>query len=113
MTTPDSARSARRNMRISPEALSLLKAAAAEQHQDLTAFVLGAAIERARGILIEHHVLQLSPQAVAQLDKALSESPVPSSAEAFVRHLHDAVTEAMSDTALSRHAAANVEMLRT
>jgi len=60
-------------MRISPEALDLLKAAAAKQEQDLSAFVLGAAMERARAILLEDHVLRLSPHAVLQLEKALDD----------------------------------------
>lgn len=70
-----SERSARLNMRISPEALELIKAAARRQQQDLSAFVLGTAIERARAILIEDQVLRLSPSAVAQLEDALDAAP--------------------------------------
>jgi uncharacterized protein (DUF1778 family) len=69
-------RSARLNMRISPEALELLKAAAEKQEQDLSAFVLGTAMERARAILIEDQVLRLTPHAVIQLEKALEDEGV-------------------------------------
>lgn len=113
MATSDTARSARLNMRVSPEVLALLKAAAAEQHQDLSAFVLGAAVDRARSVLIEHHVLQLSPHAVTQLDRALNESSGVTSAEVFVRHLREVVAEAMPDPLLSHRAAEHAKMLRT
>jgi uncharacterized protein (DUF1778 family) len=63
-------------MRISPEALELLRSAAAKQEQDLSAFVLGTAMERARAILLEDHVLRLSPRAVLQLEKALGDDAV-------------------------------------
>ena len=36
------------NMRLTPEELALLRSGAQMQHQDLTAFVLEAALERAR-----------------------------------------------------------------
>lgn len=76
MEIQESGRSARLNMRISPEALELLKAAASRQEQDLSAFVLGTAMERARAILLEDHVLRLSPHAVLQLEKALDDDAV-------------------------------------
>lgn len=71
MSIVEPGRSARLNMRISPEALDLLRSAAEKQQQDLTAFVLGSAMERARAILLEEQVLRLSPHAVLQLEKAL------------------------------------------
>lgn len=67
-------RTARLNMRISPEALDLLRSAAAKQEQDLSAFVLGAAMERARAVLLEDQVLRLSPHAVLQLERALDDT---------------------------------------
>ena len=76
MEIHESGRSARLNMRISPEALELLRSAAAKQEQDLSAFVLGTAMERARAILLEDHVLRLSPRAVLQLEKALGDDAV-------------------------------------
>lgn len=68
-------RTARVNMRIAPDALELLRAAAERQQQDLSAFVLGAAIERARAVLLEDSVLRLSPHAVQQLESALDAEP--------------------------------------
>jgi|GEM_PF-693596 len=76
MSIPEPGRTSRLNMRISPEALNVIKSAAERQQQDVSAFVLGAAMERARAILIEDQVLQLSPQAVLQLEKALESEPV-------------------------------------
>lgn len=71
MSIPEPGRSARLNMRISPEALTLIRSAADVQQQDVTAFVLGAAMERARAVLLEEKVLRLSPHAVLQLEEAL------------------------------------------
>ncbi|HEY5224752.1 MAG TPA: DUF1778 domain-containing protein [Microbacteriaceae bacterium] len=76
MSIPEPGRTSRLNMRISPDALNVIKSAAERQQQDVSAFVLGAAMERARAILLEDQVLQLSPQAVLQLEKALEAEPV-------------------------------------
>jgi hypothetical protein len=45
------AKSARINLRLNPESLETIRAAASVQQQDLTSFVLGAAMERARAVL--------------------------------------------------------------
>ena len=79
MSITESGRSARLNMRISPDALELIRAAAARQQQDLTAFVLGTAVERARTIMVEEQVLHLSPHAVRQLEQALDADAMPAS----------------------------------
>src|SRR5665647_1227769 len=71
--TPD--RSARLNMRISPDALESIREAASAQQQDVTSFVLGAAMERARAVLVEERLLQLTPTEVAQIDAALDAEP--------------------------------------
>ena len=71
--TPDS--SARMNMRISPDALESIREAASAQQQDVTSFVLGAAMERARAVLVEERLLQLTPTEVAQIDAALDAEP--------------------------------------
>ncbi len=83
----ETTRTARVNMRIAPDALELLRAAAERQQQDLSAFVLGAAIERARAVLLEESVLRLSPHAVQQLESALDAGPavVPQLAELLRR----------------------------
>ena len=87
-------------MRISPEALELLKAAAVKQEQDLSAFVLGTAMERARAILLEDHVLRLSPHAVLQLEKGLDEDAtvVPQLAELVRRVRGAGSTRELSDS---------------
>ena len=76
-TTKPSAidRSARLNMRIAPDALDLLRDAAAAQQQDVTSFVLGAAMERARSVLMEQRVMVLTAREVAQIDEALDREP--------------------------------------
>lgn len=79
MSIPETGRSARLNMRISPEAVELIRAAAEKQQQDVTAFVLGAAMERARAILLEEQVLRLSPNAILQLERALESDAAPAS----------------------------------
>lgn len=74
MSTPKPStadRSARLNMRIAPDALDLLRDAAAAQQQDVTSFVLGAAMERARTVLMEQRVMVLTAREAAQVDEAL------------------------------------------
>lgn len=69
------AKSARVNLRLSPEALEMIRAAASVQEQDLTSFVLGAAMERARAVLAEDRILQLTSREVSQLERALDSEP--------------------------------------
>jgi uncharacterized protein (DUF1778 family) len=83
--TIESARSERLNMRISPDALALVRRAAARQQQDLSGFVLGAAMDRARRVLFEDRFRLLSPEAMAQLEQELAKEPeaIPELAELF------------------------------
>lgn len=74
-TQPASERSARLNMRITPDALDLLREAAATQQQDVTSFVLGAAMAQARTVLMEQRVMVLTAREVAQVDEALDREP--------------------------------------
>jgi uncharacterized protein (DUF1778 family) len=69
------ARSERLNMRLSPDALSTIREAAAAQQQDVSAFVLGAAMEHAREVLLRDRVLQLTPRELDQVDSALDAEP--------------------------------------
>ena len=55
-----SGRSKRMNMRLTPEAYDTIKKAAQIQQQDLTSFVLGAALERARAVLAEDLLLRMT-----------------------------------------------------
>ena len=76
MTTPHlSDRSARLNMRVAPEALDAIREAASAQQQDVTSFVLGAAMERARAVLVEERLLQLTDAEVEQVEAALDAEP--------------------------------------
>ena len=69
------AKSARINLRLDPEALETIRAAARAQQQDLTSFVLGAAMERARTVIAEDRLLRLTPHEVNQLERALDADP--------------------------------------
>jgi uncharacterized protein (DUF1778 family) len=69
------AKSARINLRLNPESLETLRAAASVQQQDLTSFVLGAAMERARAVLTEDRLLRLTPYEVSELERALDSEP--------------------------------------
>ena len=83
-------RSARLNMRIAPQALDTIRRAAAAQQQDVSSFVLGAAMERARAVLVEEGALVLTARDAAQLDEALDYEPrvVPELA-ALLREVRD------------------------
>ena len=82
------AKSARINLRLNPESLDLIRAAASVQQQDLTSFVLGAAMERARVVLAEDRLLRLTPHEVSQLEQALDSEPeVVPQLRALIRRL--------------------------
>ena len=91
------AKSARINLRLSPESLETIRAAASVQQQDLTSFVLGAAMERARSVLAEDRILRLTPHEINQLERALDAEPeVVPQLRAFVRRLsedHEALSK--------------------
>lgn len=69
----ESTRSERLNMRLSPEALATIREAASAQQQDVSAFVLGAAMERSREVLLRDRVIKLTPREVDQVEAALNE----------------------------------------
>ena len=73
-TTPTE-HTARLNMRIAPCALDTIRRAAAAQQQDVSSFVLGAAMERARAVLVEEGALVLTAREAAQLDEVLARDP--------------------------------------
>ncbi len=79
----------RMNLRCSAEALTTLREAAELQGQDLTSFVLGAALDRARGVLAEDRILRLNPAEIVQLERALDAAPtvVPQLARLFAGHV--------------------------
>ena len=84
------AKSARINVRLSPESLETIKAAASVQQQALTSFVLGAVMERARAVLVEDRLLRLTPHEVNQLERALDSEPeVVPQLQAFIRRISE------------------------
>jgi uncharacterized protein (DUF1778 family) len=84
------AKSARINLRLNPESLEMIRAAASVQEQDLTSFVLGAAMERARAVLAEDRLLRLTPRELNQLERALdAELEVVPQLKAFIRRLSE------------------------
>lgn len=80
-----SAKSERLNLRCSVETVATLRDAAEVQGQDLTSFILGAALDRARSVLAEDRLIRLAPEEVLQLEAALEASPtvVPQLARLF------------------------------
>jgi uncharacterized protein (DUF1778 family) len=83
------AKSARINLRLSPESLETVRAAASVQQQDLTSFVLGATMERARAVLAEDRLLRLTPHEVSQLERALDAEPeVDPQLRALIRRIN-------------------------
>lgn len=79
------------NLRCGEDSLTLLREAAELQGQDLTSFVLGASLDRARAVLAEERVLRLSPAELAQVEDALdAEASVNPQLAALVRAVNGA-----------------------
>jgi uncharacterized protein (DUF1778 family) len=95
-------KSERINVRLSPDAHETIRAAAHLQQQDVTSFVLGAAMERARAVLAEDRILRLTPYEVNQLEKALDSEPeVVPQLKTFLQRISD-VREAASRLVMAR-----------
>lgn len=60
---------------LSAEALRTIKETAQVHGQDITSFVMGAAMERARAVLAEDRLLRLTPADVLQLERELDAEP--------------------------------------
>jgi uncharacterized protein (DUF1778 family) len=60
---------------VSPAALTRLRAAAALRHQDVTSFVLGAALERARDVVADEHRTRLRITALSGSGRAFADDP--------------------------------------
>lgn len=90
----------RLNLRVSEETLDTVREAAALQGQDMTSFVMGAALERARAVLAEDRLLKLTPHEVVQLEKALARDPqvVPQLAAMLRRFDGESATSEQSRT---------------
>ena len=65
------------NMRIEEENLELIREAAAANGQDMTSFVLGAALDRARAVVLEARVTRLSAAEAARFEAALDSDAEP------------------------------------
>ena len=73
------------NMRISNDALQQLREAASLNQQDLTSFVLGAALAQARKVMIESRTIELS-QTEWQNLQAILEDETPLAPEIVARY---------------------------
>lgn len=73
-------KSERIQLRTSAEAKAQINEAAALTQQDATSFILDAATARARAVLLEHRLLQLSPADLQQIESALKDAAVPPTA---------------------------------
>ena len=71
------AKSARLNMRLTPPADGLIREAAAISGQDVPSFMLSAALDRARALLIEDSLVRLSPRDARALANAIDHDAVP------------------------------------
>ena len=69
------AAAARLNLRIAPDALATIREAAAAQQQDVTSFVLGAAMDRARAVVRDWHVTRLTIAEAERLEAILDREP--------------------------------------
>lgn len=76
------------NLRVSHDSLQTVRDAAVLQGQDLTSFVMGAALDRARAILAEDMLLRLTPREIDQLEETLAREPqvIPRLAEMLANH---------------------------
>ncbi len=75
------------NLRCSSVAIQTLRSAAEAQNQDLTSFILGSALDRARQVLVDEQALRLSYQDANQVEKALARAGHPN--EQLARLLRD------------------------
>lgn len=71
---------ARINMRITPAARDLIEDAAEVQGTDMTAFVVAAATQQARRVLLEERALKVSAAEALQIQALLSEDREPTDA---------------------------------
>ena len=88
-TITSSLRQARMEFKTTQDAKALLGRAAALEGLDLTAFVLGPAIEKARRVITEHISIELNAEAEATLLRLLADSPTPTSAMRALMQLPD------------------------
>lgn len=80
---------ARMELKTTYDAKELLNQAAALDGMDLTSFVLGPAIERARKVLSDHAIIALTKKGQATLAGLLAKPPKPTEAMKQLMSLPD------------------------
>lgn len=73
-------RPARMELKTTSDAKELLNRAAALDGLDLTSFVLGSAIEKARKVVADHAIITLTKSGQANLARLLASPPNPTEA---------------------------------
>ena len=63
------------NMRVSEDNLALIRNAAEHSGQDMTSFVLGAALDRARAVVLQAYVTRLSASEAERFEALLDSEP--------------------------------------
>lgn len=63
------------NMRVSEDNLALIRSAAEHSGQDMTSFVLGAALDRARRVVLEARATRLTADEAMCLEALLDAEP--------------------------------------
>ena len=82
-------KSARINMRISEDALERLRLAAKLRQQDLTSFVLGAAIEKSSDLLLKERLASLNKKEIAKLNALIEPTQKPKLVKQVLRQEQD------------------------
>jgi uncharacterized protein (DUF1778 family) len=82
-------KAARMELKTTHDAKELLNQAATLDGMDLTSFVLGSAIERARKVLSDHAIIALSKSGQATLAGLLAKPPKPTEAMTQLMSLPD------------------------
>lgn len=67
----------RLNLRLSPESDRLIREGATLSGQDVTSFMMSAALDRARALVIEDSLVRLSPLDARDLSDAIDREAVP------------------------------------
>lgn len=80
---------ARMELKTTYDAKELLNQAAALDGMDLTSFVLGPAIEKARKVVADHAIISLTKNGQATLAGLLAKPPKPTEAMAQLMSLPD------------------------
>nr|WP_315188423.1 DUF1778 domain-containing protein [uncultured Albidiferax sp.] len=94
--TATSLRQARMEFKTTADMKDLLNQAAALDGLDLTSFVLGSAIEKARKVLSEHASIRLAQQGQAALAQLLHMPPAPTPAMQDLMALPDLPTRTVA-----------------